>query len=298
MTYSIVARDALTGQLGVAVQTCWPMVGAAVTWAEPGVGVVATQSFTETGYGPRALDLLRAGSTAEAALAELVAADPGEAVRQVAIVDQAAVAAVHTGAGCIAAAGHLTADGVSVQANMMERPTVWPAMLDAWVSTDGDLADRFMAVLRAAEAEGGDVRGRQSAAMLIVAGERTDRPWDRLVDLRVDDSPAPLDELARLLELHRGFEQMEQAEQLAMSGELEAAAAAIERARNLAPDDDQVAISWIVARLAAGQGDEARDVARRVLGTNPRWPIWLRRMADRGMLPGGQEAADWLDQLR
>lgn len=297
MTYSIVARDPLTGQLGVAVQSCWPMVGAGVTWAEPGVGVVATQSFTETGYGPRALALLRAGSGAGVALAELVAADTNEAIRQVAIVDQSGVAAVHTGTGCIDAAGHATADGVSVQANMMERPTVWPAMLAAWESTEGALADRFMAVLRAAEAEGGDVRGRQSGAMLIVAGERTDRPWDRLVDLRVDDSPEPLDELARLLRLHRSFEQMELAEQLAMSGELEAATGAIERARSLGPDDDQVAISWIVARLAMGHGEDVRDEARRVIRANPRWPIWLRRMADRGMLPGGHDAADWLGQL-
>jgi uncharacterized Ntn-hydrolase superfamily protein len=297
VTYSIVARDAVSGQLGVAVQSRWPMVGAVVAWAEPGVGVVATQSFTETVYGPRALALLRAGSTADAALAELVAADPDEAIRQVAIVDGSGMTAVHTGARCIAEAGHATADGVSVQANMMERPTVWPTMLDAWTSTDGELADRLMAALRAAEAEGGDLRGHQSSAMLIVGGERTDRPWDRLVDIRVDDSREPLDELARLLRLHRGFEAMEQAGRLATSGEFGAAAAAIERARSLAPDDDQVAISWVVARVAMGRGEEARDQARRALGTNPRWPTWLRRMSDHGMLPGGQEVADWLDQL-
>jgi uncharacterized Ntn-hydrolase superfamily protein len=297
VTYSIVARDPVSGQLGVAVQSCWPMVGAVVSWAEPGVGAVATQSFTEVGYGPRGLDLLRAGSTAADALATLVAADSGEAVRQVAIIDRSGSAAAHTGARCIAEAGHLMSDGVSVQANMMERPTVWPAMLDAWLSTDGDLADRFMAVLRAAETEGGDVRGRQSAAMLIVGAERTDRPWDRLVDLRVDDSPEPLDELARLLRLHRGFEAMDEGEQLAMAGNLDAAAAAFERANELAPDDDQVGLAWVVARFASGRGDGVRDDARRIIGANPRWPLWLRRMADSGMLTGGHEVADWLDQL-
>jgi uncharacterized Ntn-hydrolase superfamily protein len=298
MTYSIVARDPVSGQLGVAVQSCWPMVGAVVTWAEPGVGAVATQSFTEIGYGPRALDLLRAGTSAADALAALIAADPGEAVRQVAIVDRSGATATHTGSGCIAEAGHVTADGVSVQANMMERATVWPAMLAAWESTDGDLADRFMAVLRAAEAEGGDVRGRQSAAILIVGGDVTDRPWDRLVDLRVDDAAEPLDELARLLRLHRGFEAMDEGEQLAMAGKLEAASVAFERASGLAPADDQVGLTWVIARLAAGRGDEARDDARRIVRANPRWPLWLRRMADRDMLPGGHEAADWLDQLR
>jgi uncharacterized Ntn-hydrolase superfamily protein len=298
MTYSIVARDPVSGQLGVAVQSCWPMVGAHVAWAEPGVGAVATQSFTETGYGPRALALLRAGSTAEAALAELVAADTDEAIRQVAIVDRSGSVAVHTGAGCVHEAGHLTGDGVSVQANMMERPTVWPAMLIAWQSSPGDLADRLMAALRAAEAEGGDVRGRQSAAMVIVAGETGDRPWDRLIDLRVDDARQPLDELARLLQLHRAFEEMDKAEQLAMAGQFPAASAGFERANALGPDDDQVGISWVIARLASGRGDEARDDARRILAANPRWPIFLRRMADHGMLPGGHEAADWLDQLR
>jgi uncharacterized Ntn-hydrolase superfamily protein len=297
MTYSIVARDPVSGQLGVAVQSCWPMVGAVVTWAEPGVGAVATQSFTETGYGPRALDLLRAGASASDALATLVAADPGEGVRQVAIVDRSGSTAAHTGAGCIAEAGHVTADGVSVQANMMERPTVWPAMLRAWQETDGDLADRFMAVLRAAEAEGGDVRGRQSAAILIVGGETTERPWDRLVDLRVDDAPEPLDELARLLRLHRGFEAMDEGEQLAMAGKLEAAAVAFERANGLAPADDQVGLTWVIARFAAGRGDEARDDARRIVRANRRWSLWLRRMADRNMLAGGHEVADWLDQL-
>jgi uncharacterized Ntn-hydrolase superfamily protein len=297
MTYSIVARDRLTGQLGIAVQSCWPMVGAGVVWAEPGVGAVATQSFTETGYGPRGLARLRASASPEATLAELIAGDSGQATRQVAIIDRTGAVAAHTGSASIAEAGHLTADGVSVQANMMERPTVWPAMLDAWRSTDGELAERLMAVLRAAESEGGDVRGRQSAALLIVAGELTDRPWDRIVDLRVDDAPEPLDELARLLRLHDAFEALEDGEHLATSGQLAEASAAFERASRLAPYDDQVGISWVIARLAGGRGEEARDDARRILASNPRWPTWLRRMADGGMLPAGQGAADWLDQL-
>jgi uncharacterized Ntn-hydrolase superfamily protein len=297
MTYSIVARDPVSGQLGVAVQSRWPRVGAVVSWAEPGVGAVATQSYTETGYGPRALDLMRAGTSAADALAALVAADADEDIRQVAILDSSGATATHTGARCIAEAGHLSAAGVSVQANMMDRPTVWPAMLDAWMSSDGDLADRFMAVFRAAEAEGGDIRGRQSAAMLIVAGERSDRPWDRLVDLRVDDAPEPLDELARLLRMHRGFEALDHGEQLALAGNPEGAAAAFERASALAPGDDQVVLSWVVARFAAGRGDEAREDARRIMGANGRWPEWLRRTADRGLLAGGHEAADWLDQL-
>ena len=174
MTYSIVARDPASGRFGVAIQSCWPFVGAGVPWVESGVGAVATQSFTEVAHGPNGLTRLRAGEPAAEALAGLMATDPGEAVRQVGIVDAAGRAAAHTGARCVEAAGHLTAAGVSVDANMMERPTVWPAMLAAYQDGEGDFVDRLLAALRAAEAEGGDVRGRQSAALVVSGG--TGRP--------------------------------------------------------------------------------------------------------------------------
>ena len=222
MTYSIVARDPRSGELGVAVQSRWPCVGAGVVWAEPGVGAVATQSFTEISYGPLGLEAMRAGTSAPDALADLLAEDPQAAVRQVGMVDAIGRSAAHTGDRCVEAAGHVTTENLSIQANMMERPTVWPAMAEAYRSTDGDLADRLLAALRAAEAEGGDVRGRQSSALLVVpgAGPR----WATRFDLRVDDDRAPLDELARLLRLSRAYEAFDRTEELARAGDLAAAA--------------------------------------------------------------------------
>lgn len=221
MTYSIVARDPQTGDLGVAVQSHWFSVGSGVTWAESGVGAIATQSFAEPAYGPRGLALLRLGVDPVTALAALTGADADQGRRQVAFVDAGGRVAVHTGDQCIEAAGHVTAGGVSCQANMMRGPEVWPAMLDAYRASDGDLADRLMAALDAAEAAGGDIRGRQSAAMLIVKATGSGQPWqDRIVDLRVDDAPDPLGELRRLLSVHRGYEHMEVAEQRENAGDM------------------------------------------------------------------------------
>ena len=211
MTYSIVARDPTTGELGVAVQTRWPNVGETVPWAEPGVGAVATQSFSEKSYGPLGLERMRAGSSAPDALAALLADDQGRDVRQVGMVDSSGRAAAYTGARCVFAAGHITAANLSVQANMMERATVWPAMVEAYQTTAGPLADRMLAALRAAEAEGGDVRGRQSAALLVVPGSGP--AWATTYDLRVEDDRAPLDELDRLLRLARAYEAFDRSEQ-------------------------------------------------------------------------------------
>ena len=208
-TYSIVARDPATGELGVAVQSHWFSVGSVVTWAEPGVGAVATQSFVEVSYGPLGLELMQAGKTAEQALAALLAADPHPQVRQVAMVDRHGNVAAHTGDSCIAAAGHQTGEQYSVQANLMERDTVWGAMARAYESAEGDLAERLMASLEAAEAEGGDIRGRQSAAILVVPAAGEGRPWrETVVDLRVEDHPRPLAELRRLLRVHRAYQHM------------------------------------------------------------------------------------------
>ncbi len=205
-TYSIVARDPENGQLGVAVQSHWFAVGTIVTWAEAGVGAVATQSISDPSYGALGLDLMRAGIAAPEALSGLLAADHLREVRQVAMVDARGRVAAHTGRLAIPEAGHLTGDGFSVQANIMERNTVWPAMAEAYQSARGDLADRILAALDAAEAEGGDIRGRQSAAILIVDAASSGRSWiDRAFDLRVDDHPAPLAELRRLVSIRRAY---------------------------------------------------------------------------------------------
>src|SRR5437764_289340 len=223
MTYSLVARDPETGDLGVAVQSHYFSVGSVVSWAEPGVGAVATQSFVEVSYGPRGLELMRAGRSAAGALGELVDRDEGEASRQVAMIDAGGRVAVHTGHSCIAEAGHRVGTQMSAQANMMRGPTVPGAMVDAYSSMTGDLADKLLAALDAAEAEGGDVRGRQSAALVVVGGRRTDRPWaHRPFDLRVEDHPDPLGELRRLVGLRRAYDHKGEGKKLAMDGDLPA----------------------------------------------------------------------------
>jgi uncharacterized Ntn-hydrolase superfamily protein len=206
MTYSIVARDPHTGEIGVAVQSCYFSVGTVVPWAEAGIGAVATQSFVDPSYGPLGLGLMRQGKSAPEALAALVAADPGAAQRQVAMIDASGRVAVHTGAQCLAAAGHVVGEQVSAQANLMARDTVWGAMVERFEKTSGDLASRLLAALDAAEDEGGDRRGKQSAAMLIVRAQPTGKVWiDRVVDLRIEDHPEPIQELGRLLNLQRRY---------------------------------------------------------------------------------------------
>ncbi|HEY3334448.1 MAG TPA: DUF1028 domain-containing protein, partial [Candidatus Limnocylindrales bacterium] len=268
MTYSIVALDHATGELGVAVQSRWLNVGAWVPWVEAGVGAVATQSFTEPGHGFNGLRLMREGVPAPDALARVLASDEDEATRQVGMVDAAGRSAAHTGLRCVRYASHLVAPGVSVQANMMERATVPAAMLAAFRGTDGDLATRLLAALRAAEREGGDVRGRQSAALVVAPGRAAPAPdgtpatpappWARRHDLRVEDSRSPLDELARLLDLGRAYDAMGNAESAALRGDLAAAAAVNVRSLELAPDDDQVALWGAVGLALGGRIEEAR----------------------------------------
>ena len=284
MTYSIVARDPMTGRFGVAIQSCWPFVGAGCPWVESGVGAVVTQSFTEIAHGPNGLTGLRNGGGAADVLANLLAADPGEAVRQVGIVDATGRAAAHTGARCVQAAGHVTADGVAVQANMMERPTVWPAMLAAYEGSPGDFLDRLLAALRAAEAEGGDIRGRQSAA-LVVSGAPGDPPWRREVDIHVDDHAAPLDELERLIQVHRGYAALDRAEERGAAGDVAGARTAGEEALRLAPGDGQI-MAWQAIGMAGGGAMEtARALLASATAMNPRWPEFVRRVAASGAQP-------------
>lgn len=283
MTYSIVARDPASGELGVAVQTRWFNVGETVPWAEPGVGAVATQSFSEKSYGPLGLARMRDGASAAEALAALLADDPDREVRQVGMVDGSGRSAAFTGARCVYAAGHITADGLSIQANMMERPTVWPAMADAYRSTGGHLADRLLAALRAAEAEGGDVRGRQSAALRVVPASGP--AWATRYDLRVEDDRAPLDELARLLRVARAYEAFDRSETPAMAGDLASAAIAMEEAHDLAPDDDQITL-WAALMVAgAGRMAEAHRLFAEARRAEPRAAEHLRRFLAAGHLP-------------
>ena len=238
MTYSIVARDPATGELGVAVQSHWFSVGATVPWAEPAVGAVATQSIADPSYGPNALDLLRSGVRARDALSQLVARDRGRALRQVAVVDAQGQVAVHTGRRCVQFAGHETGRGFVCAANMMRSEGVPQAMTRAFTTAMGDLADRLLAALDAAEAAGGDVRGHQSAAMIVVRAR--DEQWDRSLDLRVEDSAFPLVELRRLLRLRQAYDLAERADELTAAGRREEAALFYRRSMDVAPENAEL----------------------------------------------------------
>jgi uncharacterized Ntn-hydrolase superfamily protein len=277
-TYSIVARDPETGEVGAAVQSHWFCVGPLCAWARAGVGAVATQSVVEPAYGPNALDLLAGGTGAEQALGELLAADPLAAVRQVAVIAPEGPVAVHTGADCIAHAGHVAGEDHSCQANMMERETVPTAMSAAFTQSSGPLADRLFAALQAAEGEGGDVRGRQSAALAVAAAEG--EPWRRTIDLRVDDHPAPLDELRRLLTLQRAYELAGAADELMAAGRAGDAGDLYRRAASLAPDSDEL-LFWAGLALAnAGELDAGLAAVRKAAEKQPNWLVLLDRLSE------------------
>lgn len=285
-TYSIVARDPATGDLGVAVQSHWFQVGAMVAWAEAGVGAVATQSFVEPAYGPRGLAAMREGKGAKEALDALLAADPQRAVRQVAMVDAQGGVAAWTGERCIAAAGHATGEGFSVQANLMDKDTVWPAMAKAYREAEGDLAARMLAALVAAEAEGGDIRGRQSAALLVVRGKPTGIPGhDTVVDLRVDDHPDPLAELARLLGVHRAYDEMNRGDEAFAANEVEKALGHYTRASELAPGVPELPFWQAVTLFAAGEEERAMPIFARVFAAEERWRRLVPRLPAAGLLP-------------
>jgi len=293
MTYSIVARDPSSGRFGIAIQTCWPFVGAGCPWVESGVGAVVTQSFTEEAHGPNGLALLRTGVAASGALDRLIETDPGRAVRQVGIVDRAGGAASWTGDRCVEAAGHVTGDGVAIQANMMERPTVWPAMLAAWGAPALSFVERLLAALRAAEREGGDIRGRQ-AAVLVVSGGPDEPAWKRQFDVRVDDHPAPLDELERLVRLHLGFDALDRAEERGKAGDADGARQAGEEALRLAPGDRQVLVWQALGLAGAGMVEPARTMLAEAVADNPRWPEFIRRFAASNAQPELVDAANRL----
>ena len=239
-TYSIVARDPDTGQLGVAVQSHYFSVFL-VAWAEAGVGAVASQAAGDPAYGKLGLDLMRAGKSASDSLAGLLATDQMKERRQVAMVDANGQVAAHTGSTTIPEAGHLVGDGFSVQANMMLKNSVWPAMAEAYRSAKGELVDRLLAALDAAEAEGGDIRGRQSAAILIVEPKSSGRPWiDRIFDLRVDDAAEPLVEIRRLVAVRRAYIHMRLANEAAQRRDLDTTEREFTAAERLIGDNPEM----------------------------------------------------------
>jgi uncharacterized Ntn-hydrolase superfamily protein len=285
-TYSIVARDARTGELGVAVQSHWFSVGPLVAWAEAGVGAVATQSFVDPSYGKLGLDLMRAGRNAPDALKALVAGDEGRDVRQVAMIDAAGRVSAHTGTKCIEAAGHHVGKDYSVQANLMSSEKVWPAMAEAFERAEGDLAARMLAALDAAEAQGGDIRGKQSAALVVVSGKPTGRAWaDRLYDLRIDDHPEPLKELRRLVQLQRAYNHMNAGDLAVERKDNEAALREYAAASRLAPDNLEMIYWHAVALVNMRRVEESLPLFRRVFAADPNWRTLTPRLARSGLIP-------------
>jgi len=284
-TYSIVARDLETGELGVAVQSHWFSVGALVPWAEAGVGAVATQSMVDPSYGPRGLALMREGLRAPIALSELLEQDENAAIRQVAFVDATGEAAAHTGGRCIAEAGQYVGRGFSVQANLMANGTVPAAMAAAFEQTRGPLAERLVAALAAAEGAGGDIRGRQSAALLVVAAEATGNVWqDVLVDLRVEDHPDPVAELTRLLGLHRGYEMMNAGDLAVEAGDQRAADHHYGEAERLLAGNLEARYWHAVALANSGRVDKALNIFGEVFLADENWRTLTPRLVPPGFL--------------
>jgi uncharacterized Ntn-hydrolase superfamily protein len=279
VTYSIVARDPETGELGVAVQSHYFQVGPVVPWAVSGAGAIATQSQVNVSYGPVGLELLRNGFTAEQTLRALTGGDATPEVRQAAVVDMQGRVAAHTGSKCIPAAGHRTGGGYSCQANLMENDTVWAAMAETFEGTKGSLAMRMMAALEAAEAEGGDIRGKQSAAMLVVRATSTGKVWeDRLVDLRVEDHPEPLPELRRLLTIRRAYDSDSEADHLDEAGDHDGAKAKRLEALQLAPDNIELRFWAGVALCRAGEVREGALFVAEAIRNDRRWDIVIDRL--------------------
>jgi uncharacterized Ntn-hydrolase superfamily protein len=285
-TYSIVARDPATGNFGVAVQSHWFSVGASVPWAEAGVGAVATQSFVEISYGPLGLEAMRAGTSATQALKDLILKDAHQEVRQVAFVDSAGRAAAHTGTGCIPGAGHKIGEGYSVQANLMLTDDVPAAMAKAYEASSGPFAERLLSALRAAQQAGGDIRGKQSATVLVVRAEPSLKPWtDRLIDLRVEDHDHPLTELDRLLKLHRAYELMDKGDEAMAAGAMKDALDHYATAEALFPENDEFIFWHAVTLVNNDRVADSLPLFARSFRMNANWMLLVPRLAEVGQLP-------------
>jgi uncharacterized Ntn-hydrolase superfamily protein len=281
------------------VQSHYFSVGPVVPWAEAGVGAVATQSLVLVDYGPNGLDLMRRGFSARQALDSLLAADPNREGRQVAMVDAHGNVAAYTGPACIPDAGDAQGEQFSCQANLMANPSIWPAMKSAYEHATGDLAERMMQALEAAERAGGDIRGRQSAAILVVKPQGSGKPWnDVVVNLRVEDHARPLDELRRLLRLRRAYNLEDQGDAFTSEHKPEEAARAYAEAMRLAPDVVELRFWAAVSMYTNGQQDAARAIFREVFARESRWADLVPRLAKVGLFPGDPKQVADVTRLR
>lgn len=289
-TYSIVARDPETGEMGVAVQSHWFSVGSIVSWGEAGVGVVATQSFVNPAFGPDGLELLKSGMSADKVVDKLIADDEGKDVRQLAIIDVNGSVKSYTGKNCIPGAGNIVGENYSVQANLMLNDKVPGAMSKAFEESKGPLAERMMAALFAAQEVGGDIRGKQSAAILIVKGESTGKVWeDRLIDLRVEDAPEPLKELNRLLKVHRAYDHMNAGDLAVEHGDMELAMKEYAAAEEMFPENEEMKYWHAVTLATNGEVEASLPLFKDVFQKNENWKILTPRLVPIGLLNVSEE---------
>jgi len=284
-TYSIIAVDSAAGEMGGAVQSHWFSVGSIVIWGEAGVGMVATQSFVNPSFGPNGLTLLKKGLTPQQAVDSLIASDEGRDLRQLAIINTKGDAAVYTGKNCIPGAGHIVGNNFSVHANLMLNDKVWPAMAKAFEETKGRLAERLVAALDAAQNVGGDIRGQQSASLLVVKLNSTGKVWeDRLIDLRVEDNPNPLKELKRLLNVHRAYEHMNNGDLAVEKGDMELAMKEYSSAEKMFPENEEMKYWHAVTLVNNGKLDEALPLFKAVFTMNENWKTLTPRLTKVGLL--------------
>ncbi len=285
-TYSIVAIDEETGEMGVAVQSHWFSTGTIVIWGEAGVGVVATQSFVNPAFGPEGLALMKEGLSPKEALDKMIGADEGRDVRQLALLNAKGEVAAHTGEKCIIAAGHRTGKGYSVQANLMDNERVWPAMAKAFEASKGKpLAERLLIAMEVAQEAGGDIRGKQSAALLVVAAENSGQSWvDRKVDLRVDDHKEPLKELRRLLNVHRAYEHMNAGDVAVEKGQIQKAMEEYSAAEAMFPDNLEMKFWHAVTLANIGKVNEALPLFKQVFKKGKNWLELTPRLTKNGLL--------------
>lgn len=285
-TFSIVARDAETGEMAVAVQSHWFSVGSLVSWGKSGVGVVATQSFVNPSYGPKGLALMQEGMSAEAALEQLIAEDEGKAYRQVAFLDVNGNASAYTGEKCVVYASQITGDNFSVQANMMLTDQTVPAMAEAFEKYgELPLAERMVEVLKAAQAAGGDIRGKQSAALIVVGLELVENPWEEYkINLRVDDHQNPIDELDRLLKVARAYEYMNRGDLAVEAGDMPEALKQYGTAEMMFPDNLEMKFWKAVAMANDGQLEEAKPIFKAIFEQDENWREMIGRLVKPGLL--------------
>ena len=289
-TYSIVAYDEETGQLGVAVQSHWFSVGSLVPWIKAGVGAVATQSFVKVEYGPNGLKLMGKGFSAEDALKILVEEDENSAVRQVGMVDTKGNAAAFTGENCIQFAGHIVGKNYTVQANLMASSTVPTAMVRAYETTKGELVDKLLATLEAAQREGGDIRGKQSAAIVVTSGEPTGIAWkDKLFDLRIEDHPEPIKEMKRLIRISRAYQHANQGDLYIETGEIDKALKEYNLAAEYYPENPELPFWTAVSLASVDRVNEALPIFKEVFKKAPDLRDLIPRLIPAGLLPDDKE---------